>query len=59
VLPVHADGTVGEASLYLYESKTRQILLGPNNIPEYVDFRAMEFELYKRATDDGYIPLVS
>ena len=53
------DGSIEEVSLYLYEPTTKEILLGPNHIPEYVDFHTSEFELYKRASDDGYVSLVS
>jgi hypothetical protein len=42
----------------LYDPERREIFLGPNGVPEFVDHHCSEFELYKRATDQGYTPLV-
>jgi hypothetical protein len=51
-------GRVRNASLYLYDPARRELFLGPNGIPEFVDCHGSEFELYKRAEDQGYTPLV-
>lgn len=58
LLTVFPDGRVRNASLYLYDPARRELFLGPNGIPEFVDCHGSEFELYKRAEDDGYTPLV-
>ena len=58
LLTVLADGRVRSASLYLYDPARRELFLGPNGIPEFVDCHGSEFELYKRADDAGYTPLV-
>lgn len=41
-------------SLHLYNPETREIFLGPNGIPEYVDTAADEILLWKIATETGY-----
>ena len=58
ILTVLPDGRTRNVSLYLYDPDRREIFLGPNGIAEFVDFHCAEFELYKRATEQGYIPLV-
>lgn len=58
ILTVLPDGQTKIVSLYLYDPQRREIFLGPNGIPEFVDCHCSEFELYKRATDQGYCPLV-
>jgi hypothetical protein len=58
LLTVLADGRVRNASLYLYDPARRELFLGPNGIPEFVDCHGSEFVLYKRAEDMGYTPLV-
>ena len=58
LLTVLPDGRVRNASLYLYDQAWRELFLGPNGIPEFVDCHGSEFELYKRAEDDGYTPLL-
>ena len=58
LLTVLPDGRVRNASLYLYDPARRELFLGPNGIPEFVDCHGSEFELYKRAEDDGYTPLL-
>ena len=58
ILTVLPDGRTRNVSLYLYDPERKEIFLGPNSIPEFVDFHCSEIELYKRATDMGYIPLV-
>lgn len=40
-------------SLYLYDADGR-LFLGPNSIPEFVDFPAAEFVLWKVAAEPGY-----
>jgi len=57
ILQVTPHGKVRNVSCHLYTAEG-QIYLGPNAIPQYVDFHAAEYELYKRAKDMGYIPLV-
>jgi hypothetical protein len=57
ILQVTPAGKVRNISAHLYTGDGR-IYLGPNHVPEYVDFFAAEYELYKRATDMGYTPLV-
>ena len=57
LLTVLPDGTVRNASLYLYDPGRREVFMGPNGIPEFVDCHGSEFELYKRADDEGYAPL--
>lgn len=57
LLTVLPDGTVRNASLYLYDPGRRELFLGPNGIPEFVDCHGSEFELYKRADEQGYTPL--
>ncbi|MBI4321882.1 MAG: hypothetical protein HY675_25590 [Chloroflexi bacterium] len=42
-------------SLHLYDDEGR-LFMGPNLIPEYVDFTCDEFTLYKVATELGYLP---
>ena len=59
ILSVLLDGTPRNVSLYLYNPDKGTLYLGPNGIPEFVDFHCSELELYKRASDQGYIPLVS
>jgi hypothetical protein len=51
-------GQTRNVSLYLYDPARREIFLGPNGVPEFVDHHGSEFELYKRAEDMGYCPLV-
>ena len=58
ILQVLPDGRTRNVSLYLYDPGRKEIFLGPNGIPEFVDCHCSEFELYKRATDMGYTPLV-
>jgi len=58
LLTVLADGSVRNASLYLYDPERRELFMGPNGIPEFVDCHGSEFELYKRADDMGYTPVV-
>ncbi len=58
ILTVLPDGRTRNVSLYLYDPERKEIFLGPNGIPEFVDFHCSEFVLYKRATDMGYSPLV-
>jgi hypothetical protein len=58
ILTMLPDGRVRNASLYLYDPARKEILLGPNGVPEFVDCHGSEFELYKRAEDMGYTPLV-
>jgi hypothetical protein len=58
ILTVLPDGRVRNVSLYLYDPDSRTIYLGPNNVPEFVDFHTSELELYKRAAEQGYMPLV-
>lgn len=58
ILTVLPDGRTRNVSLYLYDPEQKELFMGPNSIPEYVDFHCSELELYKRATDEGYIPLV-
>src|SRR5688572_19151568 len=58
ILTVLPDSTTRNVSLYLYNPERRTIYLGPNGIPEFVDFHTSEIELYKRATEPGYSPLV-
>lgn len=58
ILTVLPDGRVRNVSLYLYDPRRRELFLGPNGIPEFVDHNTAEFELYKRADDMGYTPLV-
>lgn len=58
LLTVLPDGRVRNASLYLYDPTRHELFLGPNGIPEFVDCHGSEFELYKRADDMGYTPLV-
>ena len=43
-----------KVSLYLYDDEGR-LFMGPNNIPQYVDFCADEFEVWKVAVDIGYL----
>ena len=57
ILTVLPDGRTRNVSLYLYDPGRKEIFLGPNGIPEFVDFHCSEIELYKRATDMGYTPL--
>jgi hypothetical protein len=57
LLTVLPDGTVRNASLYLYDPARRELFMGPNGIPEFVDCHGSEFELYKRANEMGYTPL--
>jgi hypothetical protein len=42
-------------SLHLYDDEGR-LLMGPNSIPEYVDFCAHEFQVWKVAMEMGYAP---
>jgi hypothetical protein len=57
ILQITPRGKVRNVSCHLY-SADGKIYLGPNDIPQYVDFYAKEYVLYKRAKDMGYIPLV-
>lgn len=57
ILTVLPDGRIRNVSLYLYDPDRREIFLGPNGIPEFVDHHCSEFVLYKRATDQGYASL--
>jgi hypothetical protein len=59
LLTVLPDGTVRNASLFLYDPTRRELFMGPNGIPEFVDCHGSEFELYKRAGEMGYTPLAS
>ena len=56
ILHVTPRGKVRNVSCHLYTAAGR-IYLGPNSIPEFVDFFAAEYELYHRAKDMGYMPL--
>jgi hypothetical protein len=56
ILHVTPGGKVRNVSCHLYTAGGR-IYLGPNVIPEFVDFFAAEYELYHRAKDMGYMPL--
>ena len=58
ILTVLPDGRTRNVSVYLYDPGRKEIFLGPNGTPEFVDFHCSEVELYKRATDMGYTPLV-
>jgi hypothetical protein len=58
ILTVLPDGRTRNVSLYLYDPERQEIFLGPNSIPEFVDFHTGELELYKRASEQGYVPLV-
>lgn len=58
ILTVLPDGRTRNVSLYLYDPERKEIFLGPNGIPEFVDHHCSEFELYKRASEQGYQPLV-
>lgn len=58
LLNVLPNGQVRNASMYLYDPVRRELFMGPNGIPEFVDCHGSEFELYKRAEDQGYTPLV-
>jgi hypothetical protein len=58
ILTVLPDGRTRNVSLYLYDPERKEIFLGPNGIPEFVDCHCSEIELYKQATDMGYTPLV-
>jgi hypothetical protein len=57
ILTVLPDGRTRNVSCYLYDPVRREIFMGPNNIPEYVDFHTSELVLFKRATDQGYTSL--
>jgi len=41
-------------SLHLYDDEGF-LLMGPNNIPGYVDFAAAEFQVHKIASESGYL----
>lgn len=43
-------------SLFLYDEKGH-LYMGPNQIPNFVDFCESEFTLYKVATEMGYTPV--
>jgi len=58
ILTILPDGRMRNVSLYLYDPERKQIFLGPNGIPEFVDFHCSEIELYKRATEQGYETLL-
>jgi hypothetical protein len=58
ILSVFPDGRTRTVSLYLYDPERRELFMGPNSIPEFVDCHCSEFELYKRADEMGYTPLV-
>lgn len=58
LLTVLPGGRVRNASLYLYDPARKELFMGPNGIPEFVDYHGSEFELYKRADDMGCAPLV-
>lgn len=58
ILSTFPDGRTRTVSLYLYDPERKEIFLGPNKIPEFVDYHCSEIELYKRASEQGYIPLV-
>ncbi len=58
ILTVLPDGRIRNVSLYLYDPKRRELFMGPNGIPEYVDHHGSEYVLHKRAQDQGYTPLV-
>jgi hypothetical protein len=57
ILQVTPRGKVRNVSLHLYTEDAR-IYLGPNQIPEFVDHYAGEYELYHRAKESGYTPLL-
>jgi hypothetical protein len=57
ILQVTPRGKVRNVSLHLYTGDGR-LYLGPNRIPEFVDHHAAEYELYHRAKDMGYVPLL-
>ncbi len=57
ILQVTARGKVRNVSLHLYTAEGK-IYLGPNDIPQFVDHYAGEYELYHRARDMGYTPLL-
>ncbi len=59
ILHVLPDGRTRNVSLYLYDPDRKEVFLGPNGIPCFVDFHCSQIELYKRATDQGYTPLLS
>jgi len=56
ILSTLPDGRTRNVSLYLYDPDRREIFMGPNGIPEFVDCHCSEFRLYKRATEMGYLP---
>jgi hypothetical protein len=58
ILQLLPDGRTRNVSLYLYDPDRREIFIGPNGIPECVDHHCSEFVLFKRADEQGYIPLV-
>ena len=58
ILQLLPDGRTRNVSLYLYDPERREIFMGPNGIPEFVDHHCSEIVLYKRADEQGYIPLV-
>ncbi len=57
ILHVLSDGRIRNVSCYLYDPERKEVFLGPNGIPEYVDFHTSELVLYKRAAEPGYTPL--
>jgi hypothetical protein len=58
IVAVLPDGRPRNVALYLYDPGRKEISMGPNNIPEVVDFHCSEIELYRRATDDGFTSLI-
>ncbi len=57
ILKTSSNGRVIEASLYLYDPDRREILMGPFGVPQFIDMKSSEFELYKRAGVGGYQPI--
>lgn len=55
-LTVLPDGRARNVSLYLNDPARKELFLGPNGVPEFVDHHTSEFELYKRAEDMGVRP---
>lgn len=43
-------------SLHVYDDEGR-LFMGRNSIPQYVDFSASEFQIWKMAVESGYDPL--
>jgi hypothetical protein len=58
IVAVLPDGRPRNVGLYLYDPGRKEILLGPYGTPAVLDYHCSEIELYKRATDDSYPPLI-